>query len=302
MYRIGIIGMGALGVMYAQHFTEALGKEQVAVLADEKRLKEYKRDGFCCNGRICDFSYVLPQEMEAPPELLIFAVKYGGLQPAIETVHNCVGKNTLVLSVLNGISSEEMLIEAFGKEKVLYCVAQKMDAGKEGSNVQYTHMGELAIGELHGEMTDRVLRVQEIFQEAKLPYVVPEDMEQFMWSKLLCNTGVNQTTMIFEGTYSLVQREGEPRELMIKAMREVIDVAQAKNISLSEKDLEGWLAVLDLLNPEGETSMRQDGKARRKTEVELFAGTICKMGKELGIPTPINDHYYKEIKQREELY
>lgn len=299
MCRIAIIGMGALGVMYAQRFTETLGSAQVAVLADGERIKRYEKDGFFCNGKACEFTYRTPEQLKEAPELLIFAVKYRGLAAAIETVRDCVGENTLILSLLNGISSEEMLIEAFGEEKVVYCVAQKMDAQKSGNQAQYVNMGELAVGELHGGMTPRVRRVEAILDQAQIPYVLPEDMEQLMWSKLLCNTGVNQTTMIFEGCYEMVQRPGKERDLMIEAMKEVIAVARARGINLTERDMEEWVAVLDQLDPKGETSMRQDGRHRRKTEVELFSGTIRRLGREMGIATPVNDQYYRKIKEME---
>ena len=92
-----------------------------------------------------------------------------------------------------------------------------------------------------------------------------------------------------------MQTEGKEREMMKAAMRETILVANAEGVSLSEKDMNDWISIIDSLNPDGEPSMRQDSKAGRKTEVVLFAGTICELGRKHGIATPVNDEFLEKI-------
>ena len=103
----GVIGLGSLGVLYATLFTRALGKEQVPVLADGARIARYRKQGFWYNDAPCDFNYTDAAARTEPVDLLLFAVKFGGLQNAIETCRHLVGPDTLLISVLNGISSEE---------------------------------------------------------------------------------------------------------------------------------------------------------------------------------------------------
>ena len=110
---VGIIGLGALGVLYTHLFTEALGKEHVLVLADKDRAARYRRDGVWYNGRLCDFTYADAAQMAEPVDLLLFAVKFGGLADAISTCRHLVGPETTLVSVLNGIASEPMLAESF---------------------------------------------------------------------------------------------------------------------------------------------------------------------------------------------
>ena len=110
----GVIGLGSLGVLYATLFTRALGKEQVPVLADGARIARYRKQGFWYNDAPCDFNYTDAAARTEPVDLLLFAVKFGGLQNAIETCRHLLGPDTLVISVLNGISSEEILGDAFG--------------------------------------------------------------------------------------------------------------------------------------------------------------------------------------------
>lgn len=89
---------------------------------------------------------------------------------------------------------------------------------------------------------------------------------------------------------------------MYAAMHEVIAVAQAEGVNLTEEDFQASVKVLQGLAYEGMPSMRQDGLAKRKSEVDLFAGTIVALGKKHNIPTPINQIYYNKIKAIEENY
>lgn len=89
---------------------------------------------------------------------------------------------------------------------------------------------------------------------------------------------------------------------MIGAMREVAAVANAEGVPLSEKDVAAWVDIIDHLPSDGETSMRQDGKNHRKSEVELFAGTIRRLAAKHGIPVPVNDWLYQQIQEMERNY
>ena len=77
------------------------------------------------------------------------------------------------------------------------------------------------------------------------------------------------------------------------------DEAGHLTAALTDGDVKAWLDLLDSLNPEGMPSMRQDTAARRKTEVELFSGTIRRLGKKYSVKTPVNDFLYEKIKEME---
>lgn len=292
---IDIVGLGALGVMYADFFTKKLGKEKVRVLADKERTERYRKEQLTFNGEVCDFQYCDAAGESRPSELMLFAVKYGALETAMEENAHLVGENTVLLSVLNGIRSEEDLGRKFGREKVVHCIAQKMAAMKEGNAAVCTNKGELAIGVLGDGRKENLEAVKAFFDRTGFAYSCPADMRHAMWGKLLCNVGVNQTVSLVEGTYRSVQQEGEAREMMKAAMRETILVANAEGVALSDKDMADWVAVIDGLSPDGEPSMRQDSKAGRKTEVALFAGTICELGRKHGVATPVNDRFLEKF-------
>lgn len=299
---VGVIGLGALGVLFAEQFTGALGPERTLVLADRERTERYRREGMWYNGRLCPFNYTDAARVTAPVDLLLFAVKFGGLESAMDTCRHLVGPDTVVLSVLNGIVSEEILGRAFGAEKVVWCVAQKMSARKEGNRVSCDPTGELAVGLPAGADRAPLERLTAFFDEIGLAYSLPEDIRTHMWSKLLCNTGCNQAAMVFQCGYGGLQEPGKARDTMIGAMEEVAAVAAAEGVTLTRRDIDGWISVIDSFPPDGEPSMRQDGKNRRKSEMELFAGTVRRLGRKHGIPTPVNDWLYSQIQTMEADY
>ena len=299
---VGIIGLGALGTLYAHLFTRALGRDRVLVLADAARTQRYQQEGFSFNGEACDFQYVDAVEVTAPVDLMIFAVKFGGLDAAISTCRHLVTPETTLISVLNGISSEEVLGTAFSPEQVVWCIAQKMSAKKEGNCVTANPIGELALGIPTGADDTHFRRLTAFLVGIDFPFSVPEDIRTQMWSKLLCNTGCNQTTMVYRCGYGGIQAAGEARETMLGAMREVVQVANAEGVPLSEVDINSWVSILDSFPADGETSMRQDSKAGRKSEVELFAGTIRRLAAKHGIAVPVNDRLYEQIQSMESAY
>lgn len=300
---VSIIGLGALGTMLAKYFSDKLPKDKVRIIANQSRIQKYQEKGIYCNGERYDFNYVLPEGEQKPVDLLIFCVKFNQLQQAIEDVRQQVGEHTIILSALNGISSEEIIGNTFGMKKMLYCVAQGMDAVKFENKLDYKNMGMLCFGEKDNTVcSEKVTTVANFFNTLNFPYEVPKDMDHRMWGKFMLNTGVNQTVAVFSTNYGGIQVEGEPRNIMIAAMREVIALSQKVGINLEETDLTYWLDVLSTLNPLGIPSMRQDMAASRKTEVELFSGTAITLGKQYNIPTPINDWLYHKVQEMEENF
>jgi 2-dehydropantoate 2-reductase len=86
---------------------------------------------------------------------------------------------------------------------------------------------------------------------------------------------------------------------MASAMREVVALSEKAGVNLSEEDIEKFHKVLRNVSPQGKTSMLQDIEAGRKTEVEMFAGKMIELGKQLGVPTPINQTLFDSIKKIE---
>lgn len=300
---VSIIGLGALGILYAHQMSKHMPRENLKIIADQERIDRYLKEGVYCNGERCDFGYITPEQISEPSDLVLFTVKYSGLEDAVKAVKNQVGEQTIILSALNGISSEQVIADVYGEDKVLYCVAQGMDAVKTGNYLTYKNMGLLCFGDKHpGSISDQTKAVSEFFESVGIPHEILTDMQTRIWSKFMLNVGVNQTAAVFETNYGGLQKEGTARETMLAAMREVMILSEKEGIGLSEQDITYWMSVLDTLNPEGTPSMRQDTDAKRISEVELFSGTVLAYGKKHGVDTPVNRMLYDKIGEMESRY
>ena len=297
---IAIVGMGAMGILLGDAFSKALGPDKVSFLARGARLERYRREGAWCNGEPCHFRF--SDGTDGPAELLIFAVKSPDLSDAVELAAPAVGEDTILLSVLNGVSSEELLEQTFGHEKVLYTVTQGMDAVRVGNRLTYHTPGQMFLGlpeEDYFDRGEKLAAAVEVFQRAGLPVVREDDILHRMWCKYMLNVGVNQVCMAYELDYGGVQVPGEARDLMIAAMDEARKIGACQGILVTQKDKAEYLAVLDALNPAGIPSMRQDGLAHRRTEVDLFAGNIIETARRYGMSTPVNQMLYDRIRAME---
>ena len=298
---VAIVGMGALGMLYGEQLQKVLPAGAVRFVMDEERFKRHKNDKYEVNG--VEQSFTLQSVAQAEPgDLVIVATKFSGLNEALEEMQGLVGPQTIIFSVLNGISSEEYIKERYGDDNLLYCVALGMDAVREGTSLTYQHKGILKLGMLAKKQRPALAAVMALLEKAGIQYVIEEDILHALWAKLLLNVGINQTCMVYETNYGGAFTNEEARQDMFAAMHEVITVAQREGIKLTEADFEGCVKVLRGLSPEGLPSMRQDAMAKRKSEVELFAGTIIRLGAKHNVPTPVNQRYYDIIKAMEAKY
>lgn len=298
---VTIVGAGALGTVVGDAMVKSLGPEKVRFLADGDRLDRCRAQGVLYNGERCDFRFSDGTEGE-PADLLIFAVKGPALEEAMDLAEPAVGPDTIILSLLNGISSEETLSLRFGWEKVLYTVTQGLDPVREGNAVVRKGDGTIFVGVPQEDYFDREEKLAEtvdFLERVGLPVRREEDILHRMWCKFMLNVGVNQVCMAYETDYAGVQQPGEARETMIAAMNEVRKVSACQGVLLTQKDLQEYLAVVDSLTPASIPSMRQDGLARRKTEVEMFAGTVLSLANRFGMRVPVNETLHQKIKEME---
>lgn len=299
---IAIIGLGALGIMYGDFFAEKVGSDKVVFIADADRCRRYAAAPVTCNGRMNRFRFMTPEaykEAFGAAPLVMFAVKGTALDAAIREADAVTGPDTVLLSVLNGITSEEVIEAHFGhRGAVVHCVAQAMDALRQGSSVTYSRIGELRIGitEKTPAKVAALARLEDFFNRTGFAYQTEDDILRRMWCKWMVNVGVNQTCAVMDCPFAGVHQPGPARDLMKSAMREVIALASASGINVTEADLEEYVAIIDTLSPSGMPSMRQDTLARRPTEVELFAGTVIRKSEQLGLAAPVNRRLYESLK------
>ncbi len=297
--KTAIVGMGALGLLYADIITSAKGPDAVTFVMDDERLEKYRNRNFTFNGEKRVF-HMEAAENAKPADLVIVAVKYNGLESAIDTMSTSVGEDTVIMSVMNGIDSEKKIAARYGWGHTIDAIAQGMDAMRFGDDLTCTHRGQICIGMEREEQRENLEKVVRFFQEIHMPYTEESDILHRMWAKFMMNVGVNQACAAFETDYAGTLEEGsDANRIMLAAMREVIALANSEGIGLTEKDLDEYVALERTLDPKGMPSMRQDTFAGRPSELEMFAGTVIRMAEQKGIQVPANRELYQRIEEIE---
>ena len=294
--KVAILGLGAMGAYFASRFLSTPGIE-VAVVATGERYRRLKDNGIRVNGKEFNPPLYRPGEHSDPADLIIVALKHQHLADAVPLLRNLVGAQTAIVSVMNGLDSEDILASVYGRDKVLYAISVGIDAVREGGAVNYANPGKHIFGAADNHVVStRVKTVQSLFDRAGIAYETPPDMIRMLWWKFMINVGMNQASAVMRAPYGVFQRSPEARELVKALMREVINLARAAGIDLSEQALIDWDPVLYALSPEGKTSMLQDMEAGRKTEVEIFGEKVLELAHKYRIDTPVNRTMVQIIK------
>jgi 2-dehydropantoate 2-reductase len=298
---VAIVGAGAMGAAYASMFSAA-GSFSPFFLAEGERYRRLQNEELQVNGRPCLIPVKQPQDIGEPADLVLVALKHHHLQDALPAIKSVVGPETIVVSVMNGLESEEIIGAACGMDNMLYAIAVGIDAVREGRHFSYARPGRIIFGDLPRKDDDhRVSLLREALSRAGIPHETPADMERVMWWKFMINVGINQASAVLRAPYGVFRKSVDARAFMVLLMQEVLALAAKISVDLSSKDLDEWFSVLDTLAPEGKTSMLQDIEAGRKTEVEVFAGKVVTLGLENAVPTPVNQailHILRVMEQR----
>lgn len=282
-----VCGIGAVGSIYADKI-EKFTPQNLRVLVDEARLERYKKNPTVFNGRVLDFNYILPNDTSFKADLIIIATKFDGLNDVIKNIKNFVYDDTVILSLLNGVTSEKIIAKTYGREKLLYSYFIGHSAIRDGRNITHDDVNTIVYGSENSNDFENVERIQDFFEQAGINYLIPDDIIHSLWLKYMLNVSANQTTAILRMNFGEMLENDKCMDFAINVMKEVQAIAKAEGVCNTESMINETIAHLHTMIPEGKTSMLQDVEAGRKTEVEMFAGTVIKLGKEFGIPTPYN--------------
>jgi 2-dehydropantoate 2-reductase len=302
--KIAIIGAGAMGAAYAAMFSDAKDFS-VSFVARGERYQRLTQESLSVNGKKYVLPVIHPDAVKEPAHLVIVALKHHHLNTALQDIKPLVGDTTIILSVMNGLESEEMIGAVCGMDKMVYAIAVGIDAVREENRFSYANRGKIIFGGLpHTGRDQRLDRLKAALDRAGIPNELSENMVRVLWWKFMINVGINQASAVLQSPYGIFQSSPDALALMKTLMREVISLAEKNNIDLTLKDLDEWCVILNTLSPNGKTSMLQDIEAGRKTEVDIFAGKVVSMGREHHVPTPVNNavlHIIKVFESKKEI-
>ncbi len=308
--RILVYGLGALGKVFAGflkkagHEVYAIGRKKFVQPIREKGLKI---SGIWGNHHI-DLKEVYEKIEELPVkdfDLVILTVKSYDTERALEDLKKVNFKYLLLAQ--NGYGNYEKATSVFGKEKVILSRvifgAQILEPGL----VKVTVIADdVVIGNPDGAIKEEVLKkLAQTLREAGIPTRYEPTVYQYLWDKILYNSALNPLGALLEVNYGTLAKLEETRQLMDRIIEEIFAVAQAKGIKLFYKNAEEYKKHFyeKLIPPTAEhyPSMLQDIKAGKPTEIEALNGAIVRLGREVGIPTPVNEVITQLVKAKEKL-
>lgn len=227
-----------------------------------------------------------------PVDLVIVLVKSFATKEAVSQLKetNVISENTLVMSLQNGLGNEETIAEVVGEANVIsgktYVGGRLLSPGYVSAGVKgkYTYIGELT-----GEITDRIQAVCDEFNKAGLLCEVSDNIKGLIWDKLLINVAAGALCGITRLPYGPLYEEEYIKETAVAAIQEGIDVAKAAGVKLKSEDPEyPWYAASEGLPETFKTSILQSLELKRPTEIDFINGSVVEWGKKFGIPTPVN--------------
>ena len=295
---VAILGAGAVG-SYVIEGISGCKEIRLGVIAEGERNTHLKSAGCTINGVTYHPEVWTSQETDNI-DLLIVSLKYGALPTALDTIKQATSQNTIVMSLMNGVDSEEIIGAKIGMSHILPALI-KVASHKEPDGYHFDRKS--TIGIIFGEykppfQSERVKAVCDLFEKSDISYRVTDYIREEIWSKFRLNVCNNLPQAILGAGVGCYQDSVHMKAISDGLKAELEAVAQAKGIDIDKADASSTRG--SAVAPSARYSTLQDLDAGRHTEIDMFSGALMRMGRELGIPVSYNEFTYHMIKALEE--
>lgn len=231
-----------------------------------------------------------------PVDVVLLGVKAWHIEEAAEAVRPMVGPATVVVPMQNGVEARQQLAAVLGEANVIggLCgTLSRITAPGRIRNIGSTNF--IRFGEVDNRKSDRVERLRQAFERTGVTVEVPDDIEKALWDKFLLITSFGGVGSVARAPIGVVRTMPETRQLLWDCVAEVVAVARARKVALADTAIADTMAFLDKFAPEGTTSMQRDITEGRKSELEAWNGAVVRLGREAGVPTPLNAFIYHAL-------
>ena len=289
--RVVIVGAGAMGCLFGFLLHKA-GKEVWLLEKYPDLVKQIKKKGITVEGVSGEY-HVFPLITSEAEEinhadLIILFVKAFDTHQAILNAKPLVGPSSVVLTLQNGIGNVEEIVRVVAHKQTMAGTTAHGATVIGLGHIRHAGTGETVIGELDGEKTSRLEKVRTFLESAGIVVQTTQDVTGLLWSKLLINVGINPLT----GITGLLNGElldfEETRGIMRRVVNEAKSVVDRKGIRLIYPDHLQKVESVCLATAQNISSMLQDIRNKKKTEIDFISGAILREGKELDFDLPIN--------------
>ena len=309
--RITIIGPGALGCLFASLLfqkRQSAGDSTWLLDHNQERATLLTAQGILYETDKGQERYPIPvfSDLQAisSTDIVLFCVKSQELEACLQSCLPLFSPQTLLVFLQNGISHLDI------QERINLPTAPAFACSSEGStllgpgHVLHAGRGKTLLGFLENP-TDRhqqqLAELARILREAGLNVALSEDIRTQLWAKLFINAGINPLTALYNRTNGQLLTSCAARSRLKNIVREAETVARAYGIAISADPLQATLAVCKS-TARNISSMLQDRRNKRPTEIDAINGAIVRAGKRIGIATPFNEEVVQQIRNMEERY
>jgi len=304
--KIAILGAGAMGSLYGGFLAEG-GNEVWLLDVWREHIDAINNNGLIIEG-LSGHRIIKNIKATSNPfdigiaDLVIVFVKSTITDIVISQNLDIFDKNTIVLTLQNGLGNVEKINKLINKKNIIAGVTAHGATLISPGNIFHAGIGATNIGELNGGFSDRIRVISNIMNTAGLETTVSDNVIGLIWGKLLVNVGINALTAITKLKNGQLIDNAETEELLETAVNEAWNIVKAKGILLSYDNPIIYTKQVCKATAQNFSSMLQDITNCRKTEIDMINGAIVREGKKLGIETPVNITLTNLVKSIEKNY
>ena len=290
--KVAVVGAGGTGAYYGGALAKA--GHDVTFIARGSHLDAINKSGLQLNTVLLgDFHLDSPATDDIssidPVDLVIFAVKSWGTETAIADMAGLVGNNTLIISTQNGIDSERLLSDAFGKEHVLGCTATVSSMiTSPGVVTQAGGPGSLVVGALTEGQSARVNDLATQCVAAGIAAETHQNIELAIWEKFTFICALSGMTALTRKPIGEIFAQESTTQMYLQVLSEVAEVGRASGIPLPQSIAADLLATTQAREPFIIGSMGHDLIANNPIEISLLNARVVELGTKHNIKTPAN--------------
>ncbi|MSQ77905.1 MAG: 2-dehydropantoate 2-reductase [Nitrospiraceae bacterium] len=290
MQQIMIVGAGSVGGFFGAHL--AKGNPNVSFLLRPRTLQAVTERGLILRSA-SGILTVRPPAASDPrelvcPDLIILAVKAYDLDEVMDQLEPVLTAKTIILTLQNGVDVEDRIHARLHRDCVVGGVAFIYSKIVEPGVIEHYKGGSVAIGEMMGHKSERLGMIADLFKQAGIQCRISDDIRRSKWEKMCWNCVFNPITVLINDRVAKALDNPEMMGVIRQIVGEVAAVSATLKVPLApdiaEKTIQATQAIRDI-----HTSMYDDWKAGRPTEIDSLNGYIVQKGRELGIPTPVNE-------------
>ncbi len=302
--RIAVFGTGGVGGYFGGRLAQA--GEEVIFIARGEHLRAIRERGLRVDSIKGDFVIQPAQATDNPAEVgpvdaILVGVKAWDVPEAARLMRPMVGPETFVVPLENGVEAPDQLAEVLGREHVLGGLCKIISAIVAPGHIRHAGIDPyIAFGELDGRKSERAERLRQAFARATgVTAEVSDDIQAAMWEKFVFIAAISGVGAVTRAPAGVIRSLPETRQMLEQAMREILAVARARGVALSDEVIPQTMAFIDALPTNGTASMQRDIIAGRPSELDYQNGTVARLGRELGVPTPVNAFIYASLLPQE---